>query len=162
MPLRIGQGYDIHRLVSGRPLWLGCIEVPFDRGALGHSDGAPAAHAICDALLAATRIGDIGVLFPSSDARRKNVASEVFLKDVAKRLRAMHALIVSVDVTILLEQPKLAALVPQMRIAMARALDIDEGVLSVKAKSSDGVGPVGTGKAVAALAAALVEVPIRH
>src|SRR5689334_11612082 len=122
MPLRIGQGYDIHRLVSGRPLWLGCIEVPFDRGALGHSDGDPAAHAICDALLAAAGIGDMGVLFPSSDARWKDVASEVFLRDVAKRLRAMHALIVSVDVTILLEQPKLAALLPQMRIAMARAL----------------------------------------
>jgi len=160
--LRIGQGYDIHRLVAGRALWLGCIEVPYERGALGHSDGDSAAHALCDALLAAAGIGDMGVLFPSSDKRWKDVASEVFLKDVAKRLRAMHAVIVSVDVTILLEEPRLAHLVPSMRKAMASALDIDEVILSVKAKTSDGVGPIGTGKAVAALAAVLVEVPIRH
>jgi 2-C-methyl-D-erythritol 2,4-cyclodiphosphate synthase len=160
--LRIGQGYDIHRLVEGRPLRLGCVEVPFERGALGHSDGDAAAHALCDALLGAAGLGDMGLFFPSSDGRWKDAASEVFLRDVAGRLSAMQAVVVSADVTVVIEKPRLAAHLEAMRRAMATALGIDADVLSVKAKSSDGIGPVGEGKAVVALAVALVDVPARR
>jgi 2-C-methyl-D-erythritol 2,4-cyclodiphosphate synthase len=159
--LRIGQGYDIHRLVAGRPLKLGCIEVPYERGALGHSDGDAAAHALCDALLAAAGLGDMGVHFPSSDARWKDAPSVIFLREVAERLASSGAEIRSADVTVILEKPRLASLVEEMKRAMATALGIDADLLSVKAKSSDGVGPVGEGDAVAALAIALVEVPAR-
>jgi 2-C-methyl-D-erythritol 2,4-cyclodiphosphate synthase len=159
--LRIGQGYDIHRLVAGRPLKLGCIEVPYERGALGHSDGDAAAHALCDALLAAAGLGDMGVHFPSSDARWKDAPSVIFLREVAERLASSGAEIRSADVTVIIEKPRLASLVEEMKRAMATALGIDADLLSVKAKSSDGVGPVGEGDAVAALAIALVEVPAR-
>jgi 2-C-methyl-D-erythritol 2,4-cyclodiphosphate synthase len=156
--LRIGQGYDIHRLVGDRPLWLGCIVVPSDRGALGHSDGDAAAHALCDALLSAAGLGDMGALFPSSDMRWKDAASASFLREVAQKLSAAGAAVVSADVTIVIERPRLAPHIEAMRIAMAAALGIDRGLLSVKAKSSDGLGPVGEGDAVVALAIALVEV----
>jgi 2-C-methyl-D-erythritol 2,4-cyclodiphosphate synthase len=156
--LRIGQGYDIHRLVGGRPLWLGCIDVPFDRGALGHSDGDAAAHALCDALLSAAGLGDMGALFPSSDVQWKDAASSSFLRDVGERLAASGAAVVNADVTIVIERPRLAPHVEAMRSAMATALGIDRALLSVKAKSSDGLGPVGEGEAVVAIAVALVEV----
>jgi 2-C-methyl-D-erythritol 2,4-cyclodiphosphate synthase len=156
--LRIGQGYDIHRLVAGRPLRLGCIEVPFERGALGHSDGDAAAHALCDALLSAAGLGDMGVHFPSSDARWKDAESVVFLREVAECLASSGAVIQSADVTVILEKPRLAPHVEAMKHAMAQALGIDADLLSVKAKSSDGLGPVGEGDAVAALAIAMVEV----
>ncbi|HEY2774381.1 MAG TPA: 2-C-methyl-D-erythritol 2,4-cyclodiphosphate synthase [Candidatus Binatia bacterium] len=159
--LGIGQGYDIHRLVEGRPLRLGCIEVPFELGALGHSDGDAAAHALCDALLGAAGLGDMGLLFPSSDARWKDASSATFLSEVASRLAASGARVVSADVTIVLEKPALAPHFAAMRSAMASVLGIDAATLSVKAKSSDGLGPVGEGNAVAALAVALVEMPSR-
>ncbi len=159
--LRIGQGYDIHRLVDGRPLRLGCIDVPFELGTLGHSDGDAAAHALCDALLAAADLGDMGLLFPSSETRWKDAVSEVFLRELAERLRSIKARVVSADVTIVLEKPRLAPYVASMRHAMALALGVDAAAISVKAKSNDGVGPVGEGMAVMALAVALVEVPAR-
>jgi 2-C-methyl-D-erythritol 2,4-cyclodiphosphate synthase len=157
--LRIGQGYDIHRLVAGRPLRLGCVEVPFDKGSLGHSDGDAAAHALCDALLGAAGLGDMGLLFPSSDSRWKDVASAVFLREVARRMEAAGAVLVNADLTIVIEKPRLAPHFEAMRDAMAASLDVDPALLSVKAKSSDGVGPVGEGSAVAALAVVLVELP---
>lgn len=157
--LRIGQGYDIHRLVAGRPLRLGCVEVPFERGALGHSDGDAAAHALCDALLGAAGLGDMGLLFPSSDDRWKDVASAIFLREVGDRLASLQAEVISADVTVVIEKPRLASHVEAMRHAMATALGIDADVLSVKAKSSDGIGPVGEGTAVVALAVVLLELP---
>lgn len=160
--LRVGQGYDIHRLVAGRPLRLGCVEVPFELGALGHSDGDAAAHAVCDALLGATGLGDMGVFFPSSEARWKDADSKVFLQEVGRRLYANGVTILSVDVTVVLEKPRLASHLALMRAAMASALGLDAALLSVKAKSNDGLGPVGEGVAVAALAVALVDVPSRR
>jgi len=157
--LRIGQGYDIHRLVAGRPLRLGCVEVPFELGSLGHSDGDAAAHALCDALLGAAGLGDMGVFFPSSDASWKGVDSGVFLREVAQKLASLGAVLVSADVTVVIEKPRLLPHLAAMRAAMAAALGIEVGLLSVKAKSNDGVGPVGEGAAVMALAVALVEVP---
>jgi 2-C-methyl-D-erythritol 2,4-cyclodiphosphate synthase len=157
--LRVGQGYDIHRLVAGRPLRLGCVQIPFERGALGHSDGDAAAHALCDALLGAAGLGDMGALFPSSDDRWKDVESQVFLREVAARLSACGAVVRSADVTVVIERPRVAPHLAAMRDAMASALGIEAGLLSVKAKSNDGVGPVGEGEAVAALAIVLVELP---
>lgn len=157
--LRIGQGYDIHRLVEGRPLWLGCVQIPFGRGALGHSDGDAAAHALCDALLGAAGLGDMGAFFPSSEAHWKDAASRVFLAEVAGRLRSIGARISSVDVTVVIERPRLAEHLAAMRDAMGAALGVDSGLLSVKAKSNDGVGAIGEGSAVAALAVALIELP---
>ena len=159
--LRVGQGYDIHRLVEGQPLRLGCIEVPFELRALGHSDGDAAAHALCDALLGAAGLGDMGVFFPSSDPRWKDAASTIFLREVAERLAAMAVRVLSADVTIVIERPRLSSHLEAMRLAMATALGIDADLLSVKAKSNDGLGPVGEGQAVAALAVALVDVPSR-
>jgi 2-C-methyl-D-erythritol 2,4-cyclodiphosphate synthase len=155
--LRIGQGYDIHRLAPGRPLRLGCIEVPFERGAVGHSDGDAAAHALCDALLGAAGLGDMGALFPSSDPQWKDARSERFLREVGALLAASGWSVASADVTVILERPRLLPHLADMRTAMAAALGVDEALLSVKAKSSDGLGPVGEGDAVAALAVALIE-----
>ena len=160
--LRIGQGYDIHRLVEGRPLRLGCIEVPFERGALGHSDGDAAAHALCDALLGAAGLGDMGLLFPSAEARWKDADSAIFLREVGERLASIGASVQSADVTVVIERPRVAPHLGAMRHAMAQALGIEEELLSVKAKSSDGIGPVGEGVAVAALAVALVDLPARR
>lgn len=159
--LRIGQGYDIHRLVEGRILRLGCMEIPFEKGALGHSDGDAAAHALCDALLGAAGLGDMGVFFPSSEPRWKDVHSEVFLRKVGDRLRADGAVVANADVTIVIEKPRLAGYLAGMREAMATALGVEPSRLSVKVKSSDGIGPVGEGAAVAALAVALLEVSPR-
>lgn len=157
--LRIGQGYDIHRLVEGRPLRLGCTEVPHGLGSLGHSDGDAAAHALCDALLGACGLGDMGLFFPSSDDRWKNADSALFLREVGERLASIGASLQSADVTIVLERPRLAPYLAAMREAMAQALGVGAEVLSVKAKSNDGLGPVGEGAAVAAIAVALVDVP---
>jgi len=157
--LRIGQGYDIHRLVTGRPLRLGLVEIPFERGALGHSDGDAAAHALCDALLSAAGLGDMGLLFPSTDAKWKDARSRVFLREVREQLAMRAAVVLSADVTIILETPRLSPHVGAMRNAMAAELGIDVSILSVKAKSSDGIGPIGASEAVASLASVLVELP---
>jgi len=156
--LRVGQGYDIHRLIEGRPLRLGCIEVESERGALGHSDGDAAAHAICDALLGAAALGDMGVFFPSSDVRWKGADSAVFLAEVARLLADASASIVNVDVTIVLERPRLAPHVDAMRTALAAALGIDFTRVSVKAKSGDGIGAVGAWQAIEAHAVAMIKI----
>jgi len=154
---RIGQGYDIHRLVEGRPLRLGCVEVPSERGALGHSDGDAAAHAVCDALLGAAALGDMGAFFPSSDERWRGADSRIFLREVATRLAAAGATVVNVDVTIVIERPRLAPHLPAMRAAIAEALGSDVGRVSVKAKSADSIGALGAWQAVEAHAIALID-----
>ncbi len=156
--LRIGEGYDIHRLVAGRPLKLGCVEVAFERGSLGHSDGDAAAHAVCDALLGAVGLGDMGRFFPSSDPRWEGADSRVFLREVARLVAEASAELVNVDVTIVMEKPRLAPYLDAMRAAVAAALGVEASRVCVKAKSADGLGPVGSGEAVEARAVALVEV----
>lgn len=157
--LRIGQGYDIHRLVEGRPLKLGCIEIPFGKGPLGHSDGDAAAHALCDAVLGAAGLGDMGTYFPSSDPGWKDADSAVFLRQVGAQLAETGGVVLSADLTIVIEKPRLLPHLTAMRDALADALGVDPEVLSVKAKSNDGLGPVGEGNAVVALAVVLVDVP---
>jgi 2-C-methyl-D-erythritol 2,4-cyclodiphosphate synthase len=156
--LRVGEGYDLHGLVEGRRLRLACVDIPFSRGSLGHSDGDAAAHAVCDALLGALALGDMGAYFPSSESRWENADSSTFLREVAKLLGERGAAIVNVDITVVLEEPRLGPHIQAMREALATALGCGTEYVSVKAKSADGMGPVGRGEAVEARAVVLVDI----
>jgi 2-C-methyl-D-erythritol 2,4-cyclodiphosphate synthase len=155
---RIGEGFDVHRLVRGRPLKIGCVEIPHDHGALGHSDGDVLAHALCDAMLGALGLGNIGTYFPPNDERWRGADSRVFLAYAARLLRARSARLVNVDSTVVLERPKLAPHIPEMRRALATILGCNASRISVKAKSAEGLGPVGEGAAIEARAIVLVQV----
>ncbi len=156
--LRIGEGWDSHRLVEGRALRIACVEIPFERGSLGHSDGDAAAHAACDALLGALALGDIGSHFPPGDPRWEGVDSRVFLAKVVSMLADRHANLVNIDITVIVESPRLAPFICDMRAAMAEALGCDVERVSIKAKSAEGLGAVGEGAAIEARAVALVHV----
>lgn len=153
---RVGQGFDVHRLVEGRPLRLGGVTIPHGRGLLGHSDGDCVIHALCDALLGAAGAGDMGQHFPSDDQRWKDSDSRVFLAEVARILRAGGFRIGNVDVSIIAQEPPLAPHLAPMRAAIAQSLGLEPGEVSVKVKSADGLGAVGSGEGIAALATALV------
>ena len=153
---RVGTGYDLHRLVDGRRLVLGGVHIPFDKGPLGHSDGDVASHALCDALFGAAAMGDIGRHFPNTDPRWKDVSGPDFLGQTAPILRGAGWRIVSVDVTVLLEQPKLAPHADAIRREIALALGLDAAAVSVKAKTNEGVDAVGRGEAIAAHAVAVI------
>ena len=154
--LRVGTGYDIHRLEAGRRFVLGGVELPFDRGPLGHSDGDALLHAVIDALLGAAALGDIGGRFPPSDPAWKDADSRALLATVAEELRAAGWSVINVDATVLLEAPRLAPHAAAMRAAIASALGIPENAVSVKAKTNEGLDAVGEGRAVAAQAVALI------
>lgn len=153
---RAGTGYDLHRLVDGRRLVLGGVHIPFDKGPLGHSDGDVVSHALCDALFGAAAMGDIGRHFPNTDPRWKDVSGPDFLGQTAPIVRRAGWRIVSVDVTVLLEQPKLAPHVDAIRREIALALGLDASAVSVKAKTNEGVDAVGRGEAIAAHAVAVI------
>jgi 2-C-methyl-D-erythritol 2,4-cyclodiphosphate synthase len=155
--LRIGEGYDIHRLVPGRPLMLGLTEIPSEAGALAHSDGDALAHAVCDALLGAMAAGDIGTHFPPSDPRWKGAESRVFLEHAARLLSERGGVLLNVDATVILEKPRLAPHLAGMRAALARALGVEAERVSIKAKTAEGIGAVGEGAAVEARAVVLIE-----
>jgi len=153
---RVGFGNDVHRLAPGRKLILGGVRIRFDRGPVGHSDGDALAHAVCDALLGAAALGDIGRHFPDTSPRWHNASSLLFLRHVGKLLeRAGHA-IVNVDATISLQRPKLAPFIPRMRKKLAAALGIRPTQVSVKAKTGESLDAVGRGEAVRAEAVALI------
>jgi 2-C-methyl-D-erythritol 2,4-cyclodiphosphate synthase len=154
---RNGIGYDLHRLELGRKLILGGVEVPFERGPAGHSDGDVLAHAIGDALLGAAGLGDMGIHFPDTDPRWKGVKSLLFLEQIRERLdeRSLH--IVHVDAVVITEQPKLAPYFPAMREALAKSLAIRPEQINVKAKTNEGVDAIGRGEAIAAQAIATLE-----
>lgn len=154
---RSGIGYDLHRLAEGRKLIVGGIEVPFDKGPVGHSDGDVLAHAICDALLGAAGAGDIGTLFPDTDPRWKDISSLIFLEEIGKVLAGLKLRIGHIDAVIIAEKPKLGPHFPAMRKAMARALQIKPAQISLKAKTNEGVDAVGRGEAIAAHAIATLE-----
>lgn len=156
MSFRVGTGFDAHRLVPGRPLRLGGVTVPHDRGLLGHSDGDCVLHAVCDALLGAVAAGDMGQHFPSSDARFAGQESRVFLQEVVRLLAAGNARIENVDVTVIAAEPRLGPHLEPMRAAIAAILQLPVSAVSVKAKSTDGMGALGRGEGIAAQAAALV------
>jgi 2-C-methyl-D-erythritol 2,4-cyclodiphosphate synthase len=154
--LRIGHGLDSHRLVAGRPLRLGGIEVPHTRGLEGHSDGDCVLHAVCDALLGAAGEGDMGRHFPSRDPRWRGADSRVFAAEVIRLLRAAGWSLVNVDVTVVAQEPVLAPYLEPMRAAVAAALGVAAERVSVKAKSTDQLGALGRGEGIAALATALI------
>lgn len=154
---RFGHGFDAHRLVEGRRLVLGGIEVPFERGALGHSDADVVAHAISDALLGAAALGDLGGHFPDSDPQWKDADSMVLLEACAFKLREAGYRIGNIDATIVVDRPKLAAFIGAMRENVARRLGLALEDVSIKAKTSEGMGYTGDGSGIAAYAVAAIE-----
>ena len=153
---RVGSGFDAHRLAAGRPLMLGGVHVSHDRGLEGHSDGDCVVHAVCDALLGAAAAGDMGRHFPSSDARWKGVSSLVFLEEVRRLVAERGYAIENVDVTVIAQAPALAPHLEAMRTTLGRCLGVDEDAVSVKAKSTDGLGALGRSEGIAAQATALL------
>ncbi len=155
--MRIGHGYDVHRLVEGRRLILGGVEVPFEKGLLGHSDADVLAHAVMDALLGAAALGDIGKLFPDSDPAYEGADSLTLLRRVAQILGEHGYTIGNVDATVLAQRPKLAPHIMEMRARLADAMGTDPGRVSIKATTEEGLGFTGAGEGIAAHAVALIE-----
>lgn len=155
--LRVGHGYDVHRLVQGRALVLGGVTVPFDRGLLGHSDADVLTHAVMDALLGAAALGDIGKLFPDSDPAYAGADSVLLLRRVTAALAEGGFAPVNVDTTVLAQAPKLAPYIPDMRRILAEAMGLDASRVSVKATTEEGLGFTGSGEGIAAHAVALIE-----
>jgi len=147
---RTGIGYDLHRLEEGRPLIVGGIELPFDKGPVGHSDGDVLAHALCDALLGAAGLGDIGTHFPDTDPKWKGANSMLFLEHAKKLLDEKQFAIEHVDAVVIMEKPKLGPHFPKMREALAKALSVGVEKIHLKAKTNEGVDAIGRGEAIAA------------
>jgi 2-C-methyl-D-erythritol 2,4-cyclodiphosphate synthase len=154
--LRIGHGYDVHRLRRGRKLFLGGIEIPFDRGLAGHSDADVLLHALMNALLGAMGEGDIGVHFPDSDPQYKNISSLVLLQSVTRIMRRRGFKLGNADLTILAQQPKLAPYYAAMKKRLARALKVLESKVNLKAATTEKLGSIGRGQAIAATAVVLL------
>ena len=154
---RVGEGWDVHRLVEGRRLLLGGLEIPFERGELGHSDGDVLLHALIDALLGAAALGDIGAHFPPSDARWKDADSLLLLARTVALVAAEGWRIVNADCTVVLERPRLRPHVEAIRARVAAALGLEVGRVSVKAKTAEGLGRIGSGEAVEARAVVLID-----
>ncbi|MBP3539083.1 MAG: 2-C-methyl-D-erythritol 2,4-cyclodiphosphate synthase [Oscillospiraceae bacterium] len=155
--LRIGHGYDVHRLVEGRKLILGGVEIPYEKGLLGHSDADVLTHALMDSLLGAAALGDIGKLFPDNDAAFLGADSIELLKRVMELIRSQGYTVSNVDCTVLAQRPKLAPHIPQMREIISSAMGIDISRVSVKATTEEGLGFTGEGLGIAAHAVALLE-----
>jgi 2-C-methyl-D-erythritol 2,4-cyclodiphosphate synthase len=154
---RAGTGYDLHRLVAGRPLLLAGVRIPSASGALGHSDADVVCHAVTDAVLGAAGAGDIGRHYPDTDPEWKDASSIRLLAECVRKVRTLGFEVINVDVTVILERPKIAPHVPEIQAALAVALGIDAGRVSVKGKTNEGVDAVGRGEAIAAHAVALLE-----
>lgn len=154
--VRIGTGYDIHRLAEGRKLVLGGVEIPFEKGLLGHSDSDVLTHALCDALLGAAALGDIGTHFPDTDAQWAGASSLDFLARVIELLEDRGYRVGNVDATVIAERPKLKPHIQAIRKTLASVLQVDVDRVSVKAKTNEGLGSVGRGEAIAAQAVALL------
>ncbi|HET7746662.1 MAG TPA: 2-C-methyl-D-erythritol 2,4-cyclodiphosphate synthase [Vicinamibacteria bacterium] len=153
---RVGTGFDAHRLVSGRPLVLGGVSIPHDKGLAGHSDGDCLLHAVCDAILGALAAGDMGQHFPSNDPRWKDVDSRVFVKEVARLMRSAGLAVAHLDSTVIAEAPRLGPYLEEMRASIAALLQAEVASVSVKAKSADGLGAIGRGEGVAAFTTVLL------
>lgn len=154
--MRIGQGYDVHRLVEGRKLIIGGVDIPYEKGLLGHSDADVLLHAVMDALLGAAALGDIGQHFPDSDERYKGISSIALLKEVGKILQENGYMIENIDSTVIAQRPKLLPYRPQMAENIAAALEIEKEQVSVKATTEEGLGFTGTGEGISAQAIALL------
>jgi len=156
IPFRIGEGWDVHALVPGRPLVLGGVHIPHGMGLLGHSDADALLHAITDALLGAAALGDIGRHFPDTDARFKGADSAVLLAEAARRVREAGFEIGNVDSTVVTQAPRLAPHIPAMVASIASALSLSPSQVNVKAKTAERLGPVGQGLSIEARAVALL------
>jgi len=157
MMIRVGHGYDVHALAPGLPLVLGGVRIPHEKGCVAHSDGDVAVHALCDAMLGAAALGDIGRHFPDTDPRYKGIDSLVLLREVMALLRREDYSIGNVDVTIAAQRPKLAPFIDQMRSRIAAAMGVDVGRVSVKATTTERLGYVGREEGIEAFAVALIE-----
>lgn len=155
---RVGLGFDVHPFASGRPLVLGGVEVPAERGLGGHSDADVLSHAVADALLGALALGDLGRHFPDSDPRFRGASSLALLAEVVARVRARGGRVVNVDATVVAEAPRLASHLDDMRVRLAETLGVAGDRVSVKAKHAEGLGALGRQEGIAAMAVALVEV----
>ena len=152
--MRIGIGYDVHQLTQNRKLILGGVEIPYHLGLLGHSDADVLTHAICDALLGAAALGDIGTHFPDTDEVYAGMDSQVFLCDIAAKIKQHNFIIQNIDSTVIAQRPKLTPYVIQMRRKISKSLDISEEQVSVKATTTEGLGIVGNEQAIVAQAIA--------
>lgn len=155
--MRVGMGYDVHKLITGRPLILGGMHIPFEKGLLGHSDADVLVHAACDALLGAAGLGDIGLHFPDSSPEYKDIYSIELLRLVYRMLRDRGHRLVNLDATILAQEPKLAPYRQHMQQTMAQALETNPQIINIKATTTEGLGMVGAGEGMAALCIALIQ-----
>jgi 2-C-methyl-D-erythritol 2,4-cyclodiphosphate synthase len=158
--MRIGQGFDVHALVAGRKLVIGGVEIPFDRGLAGHSDADVLLHAICDALIGAAGLGDIGTHFPDTDPRYKDADSRNLVREVARLLAGNGHRVVNVDATVIAQAPRMAPHIPRMRANIAADLGVEISMVNVKAKTAERLGFIGRGEGIAAEAVALIAPPI--
>ena len=156
MNLRIGFGYDVHQLVEGRDFWLGGIKIPHKKGALGHSDADVLVHVICDALLGAANLGDIGKHFPDNSKEFKDIDSKLLLGEVIQMLKENNYEIVNIDSTVCLQSPKLAPFINQMKDELAKCINIESDRISIKATTTEKLGFVGNEKGVSAYATVLI------
>lgn len=154
--VKIGFGYDVHKFTENRKLILGGVEIPFDKGLEGHSDADALIHAVCDALLGALALGDIGKHFPDTDIRYKNADSSIFLRESYKLIKEKGYRLGNIDSTVILEKPKLLPYIDKMRERMAKILDVSADLISVKATTSEKMGFVGTGEGIKAVAVVLI------
>jgi 2-C-methyl-D-erythritol 2,4-cyclodiphosphate synthase len=157
--IHVGIGYDVHPLVAGRKLVLGGVEIPHDKGLEGHSDADALMHAICDAVLGAIGESDIGVFFPNTDPRWKNVSSAIFLQEAARQVNFRQGKIVNVDATILAQEPKVMPHAPKMKARIAEALGIDSRRVGIKATTGERLGFIGRGEGIAAMAVVSIDLP---
>jgi len=155
--MRIGMGYDVHRLVEGRPLIVGGVAIPYEKGLLGHSDADVLLHAIMDALLGAAAKGDIGKHFPDSDEQYKGISSMELLKRVKKVLDSEKFSVLNIDSTIIAQKPKMSPYIDKMRKNIAEALDIDINQINIKATTEEGLGFTGEGQGISAHAICLIK-----
>lgn len=155
--MRIGHGYDVHRLTEGRKLILGGVEIPYERGLDGHSDADVLIHAVMDALLGAACLRDIGVLFPDNDPQYKGISSLLLLREVMKRLEEKGFRVGNADVTVLAQRPKLKEYIPEMCANLAQALKISADRVNIKATTEEGLGFTGSGEGIACHAVCLLE-----
>jgi 2-C-methyl-D-erythritol 2,4-cyclodiphosphate synthase len=155
--LRIGQGYDAHKFKEGDHIIIGGVSIPYEKGMAAHSDGDVALHALCDALLGAAALGDIGKHFPDTDASYKGIDSRILLRDVMAKLHSLGFVVINVDVTIIAQAPKMAPHIPLMRNYIAADLSIDVGYVNVKATTTEKMGFEGRGEGISSMAVALLE-----
>ena len=157
MKIRVGQGYDVHRWVEGRPCILGGVEIPSEKGPLGHSDADVVCHVLCDALLGAANMRNIGYHFSDKDPMWKGVASTLLLKKVMEMIREAGWELANADVTVILDQPKLNPIIPAIKDNLALVMGVEVDQISVKATTSEGLGFVGRAEGISAMAVALIQ-----